>query len=381
MSTTSMLTSNQLAVKAYSERKDWLQTMQSTAFGLMMARGAVYTPPELHSNQSTKRGDELTFPYTANLSGAPVGEGGTLTGNVSALDVGYHKIKIGSSRKGIGVPGPDTIEQQRTFVDLSGQERNRELFRKYFAKLLDYSMFYQLAGVNPTSFVAAGTTYTSTTKAHVQGHNTIVAPTSERIIRPSVSITNDESITSTDKMSLDLIDYAIELNARSEQPIEPTSDGNFDLFLSPEQVVDLKHSAGSKIQWFNIQLAKLTGGKSNELEAAMGNGLPILGTYNNVNIRGASRVAFGAHSSTSTVITSVRRAVLVGSDALAYVSPYGGRLKGDKDVPLKYTTEMKDHEETVEFGARLLYGMKKMSPSNGQDIGCMVISTYAGAHA
>jgi hypothetical protein len=105
-----------------------------------------------------------------------------------------------------------------------------------------------------------------------------------------------------------------------------------------------------------------------------------LGSYGNVNIYQAPRVAFGQRSDNNAVITTVRRAVLVGKDALSFASPFGGR-PNDKDVPLKYFTQLKDYEYFKGIEGRMIYGLKKTVASNSEDIGVMVLSTYAAPHA
>jgi hypothetical protein len=157
-------------------------------------------------------------------------------------------------------------------------------------------------------------------------------------------------------------------------------DQTYDLFISPEQFVDLKQDTSGAITWFNIQLAQLEGGKGSKVEDQMYKGMPCAGKYANVNIYSAPRVAYGQNSGTSAVITTVRRAVLVGKNALTYASPFGHPTKG-KNPPLKYFSQLKDYEYYKGLEGRMIYGLKKTSATNSQDIGVMVISTYAAAHS
>ena len=66
--------------------------------------------------------------------------------------------------------------------------------------------------------------------------------------------------------------------------------------------------------------------------------------------------------------------------SLSFASPFGGRVT-DTDVPVKIFFQLTDYVYYKGSEARLIYGMKKMSPSNKDDIGAFVISTYAAAHA
>lgn len=374
MSVTTMTTSNALTRKLWAT-EDWVNLGQRTAFGHMFSRGAVFYIEDFLGAKA--RGDSITYDYTNKLTGIPVGEGGTLDGNEEALNLGYFTMAMNVTRIGVLNPNDDTIEQQRTLV--SFPERTRKVIPARHAELLDTSVFYQLAGANPTSFTLNGTTWSGTNKLFVQGHNTPVAPSTNRIIRAGAQAT-DQALTSANTMTLDLIDYALEKIDNSDQPIERFDDGTYDLYVSPEQLVDLKQDTTGKIQWFNIELAKITGGKKNDLENGMMGNMPALGQYAAVNIYSAPRVAYGQRSDTSAVITTVRRAVLVGKDALSFASPFGGR-PSDKDVPLKYFSQLKDYEYFKGLEGRMIYGAKKTVPSNGEDIGVMVISTYAATHS
>jgi len=374
MSSTSMLTGNSLTKKLW-EMKAWTQALQMSYFGQAAKSGAVYFPEEFKGKDN--KGDQVTFAYAGKLTGVPVGEGGTLDGNEESLDLQNHAMVVNESRFAVLNPNSG-IEPQRTQV--SFEKITNELLPKRAVELMDTSFFQQLAGVNPTSFTIDGATYASTAdKLHVQGHNTIVAPTTNRIIRAAGAAT-DQALTSADTMTMQLIDYALEKNDLSDQPIAPCADGFYHLYLSPADAVNLKHDAGSAIQWYSNQLAMVQGGKPDQLMTRVMNQKIFLGQYANVKIWQAPRVAFGANSSTSAVITSVRRNVLVGKDALSFASPYGGRPT-DTDVPLKIVNQLKDYDKYKGIGFEMLYGLKKMSPSNKEDTGVIVIGTYAAAHA
>lgn len=372
MASTGMLTANALTRKLWGT-EDWVNPGQRVAFGHLYTRGAVHYASEFEGTKA--RGDSITYDYTNKLTGIPIGEGGTLDGNEEALDLGSFTMAMNVTRIGVLNPNDDTIEQQRTLVDFP--DRTRKLIPQRHFELLDAACFNQLAGFNPTSYTQNGTTWSGTNKLFVQGHNTPVAPSTNRIIRAGAAAT-DQALISANTMTLDLIDYAIEKIDNSDQPIKMFADETYDMYVSPEQYVDLKQDTTGKIQWFNIQLAKITGGKSNELETNMFDTMPSLGVYGNVNIYSAPRVAYGQRSDTSAVITTVRRAVLVGRDALTYASPFG---KPTEKSALKYFDQLKDYDYFKGLEGRLIYGLKKTVATNSEDIGVMVISTYAAAHA
>lgn len=377
MATTTMTSSNSSTVKKW-EKKTWVQAIQQTAFGLLTTGGSIYDASKYFRNDNG-RGDNLTFDYAGKLTGLPLGEGQTAYGNEEALDLGSHNMSINVTRIPVSNPNSGTIEQQRTNIDFDVVTANVQAKRA--AELIDTSVFMQLAGANPTSFTVNGTTYTTTAqKLHVQGHNAPTAPTTNRIIRAGAAAT-DQALTSSNTFTLDLVDYALESILSGDQPIEACSDGYYKLILHPYQATDLKHDSGGKVQWYQNELAKVQGGKDSQLEFKYSDKPIFLGTYGNVKIYQAGRVAQGERSDTSAVITTVRRAVLVGMDALSFASPFGGINPSDTGVPFKLYSQLSDYDYIKGQDLRTIYGVKKMSPSNAEDIGSFVISTYAASHS
>lgn len=374
MAQTQMPTSDYLTRKLWAT-EDWTNPGMRVAFGHMFQRGSVYFVEEFLGQRA--RGDAITYDYTNKLTGIPIGEGGTLNGNEEALNLGYFSMSMNVTRIGVLNPNDDTIEQQRTLVDFPA--RTRKLIPQRHLELLDTAVFYQLAGAYPTSFTLNGTTWSGNNRLFVTGHNTPTAPTTNRIVRAG-GVSADESLTSSHTFTLDLIDYSVEKNEMSDQPIKMLPDDTFDLYVSPEQYTDIKQDTTGKVQWYNMALARATGEDFEQIDGQMFQSMPCLGQYGRVNIYMAGRVAYGVNSSTSAVITTVRRAVLVGKDALSFASPFGGRPT-DKDVPLKYFSQLKDYEYYKGLEGRMIYGLKKTVASNSEDIGVMVISTYAAAHA
>lgn len=371
MASTQMLTSDQLTRKLWAT-EDWTNAGQRVCFGHMYSRGAIFYAKEFEGQKA--RGDSITYDYANSLTGVPVGEGGTLDGNEEALNLGYFTMAINVTRIGVLNPNDDTIEQQRTLVDFPST--TRKLIPKRHFRLLDISCFQHLAGAYPTSFTADGTTWSGNNRLFVTGHNVPVAPSTDRIVRAGGAAT-DQALTSSNTFTLDLIDYAMETSDLSLQPIQPLADGTYDLYVSPEQFTDIKHDSTGKVQWFNQALAYATSGEYDQLRGKLMSTMPALCQYGMVNIYSAPHVAYGVSSADSSVITTVRRAVLVGKDALTYASPFG---RPNKEAPMRYFSQLKDYEYYKGLEGRMIYGVKKTTPSNGSDIGAFVISTYAAAH-
>lgn len=374
MAVTTMASSNALTLHLWAT-EDWVNPGQRVVFGHMFKRGSVFYAEEFLGQKA--RGDTITYDYTNKLTGIPVGEGGTLDGNEEALNLGFFSMSINVTRIGVLNPNDDTIEQQRTLVDFP--DRTRKIIPNRHMELLDTAVFQQLAGAYPTSWTENNTTWSGNNRLFVTGHNVPVAPSTSRILWAG-GVANDQSLTSSNTFTCDLIDFAIEKIETSNQPIQKLADDTYDLYVSPEQYTDLKQDTTGKIQWFPMALARTTGGDPDQINGMMFDTMPCLGQYANVNIYMAGRVAFGLNSSTSAVITTVRRAVLVGKDAVTFASPFGGR-PSDKSVPLKYFSQLKDYEYFKGLEGRMIYGLKKTVASNSDDIGVFVISTYAAAHS
>lgn len=373
---TSMTTLDPLAVKLWSEKNDFFNPGGRIAYWHLFNRGSVFVDPKFIGG-STNRGDAITYSYTNKLVGIPTGEGGTLDGNTEALNLGYDKVVMNVTRIGVSFPNEDTIEQQRTFVNFP--EQTRKLLPNRHFELVDTACFYHLAGAAPTSFTIDGTTWSGNNRNFVWGHNTPTAPSSTRVVRAG-GVANDESLTSSNTFTLDLVDAALELADNSVQPVQRLDDDTFDLYVSPEQFTDLKRDATGAITWYVNATSYATGGRFDDLEGRMFKTMPAAGTYAGVNIYSARRVAYGVNSSTSAVITTVRRAVMVGKDALVFVSNKGSRPSDKGAVPLQYFDQLKDFSYTMALEARMVYGLKKIVPSNGLDNGVIVISTYAAPH-
>lgn len=377
MSTTTMTSSNSSTVAKW-EKKTWVQAYQQSCLGLLAGSGALFDASANFRNDNG-RGDNITFDYVGKLTDNPLGEGSTAFGNEEALDIGSHNMSINLTRIPVSNPNNGTIEQQRTNIQFDEVTANTQAGRA--VELMDTSLLNQLAGFNPTSFTINGTTYsTIAQKLQVQGHNTPTAPTSNRIIRAG-AVAADQSLTSTMTFTMDLLDYAIEEIVANDQPMMPCNDGYYKVLLHPYQVTDLKQDSSGKIQWYQNQLAAEAGGKSNYL-VLPGAEKPVeVGVYGRFKIYEVPRVPQGVSGSDSSVVTTVRRAVIVGRDAASYASPFGGIALNDKTVPFKMYVQLSDYDYIKGMDLRTIYGIKKMSPSNAEDIGAFVISTYAAAHS
>jgi hypothetical protein len=375
MSVTNMLTTNSNTVKLWGVR-GWVDALRSSAFGHMVRRGTIFRASELDDSRA---GDEVTLNFTGLLTGIGQTEGGTLTGNEEALDNQAFKMTWNVVRHGVANPNDDTIEQARTLIPF--EQRTRELLKKWHIARLDASTFNQLAGVFSNTMTVDGTVYSGTNRIIVSGLNSVTAPSSNRIIRAG-GRANDQSLTSADTFTLDMIDAAVELAGTTSPTLEKLDGEEFDLFLHPAQVTDLRRDSAGKVQWLNIAIAQQTAGNGAALQTNSYSTKEV-GMYGNVRIYSRERVPNGQSSADNSAVANTRRAILVGRNAAAFASRFSGALTdvggSQGNVPMKFYTQLKDYEYIKGIEGRMIYGIKKVQ-FGGQDFGSIVISTYAAPH-
>jgi len=376
---TPMGSDNSLTVKLWAV-KDLVDMYKKSAFGRMLRRGTIMVSDDLNN---AKAGDEVTIGFTSILTGTGITEGGTLTGNEESLNNSAFTMKYNVVRHAVANPNEDTIEQARTTIPF--YKTARGLLSQWHVSRYDASVFNQLAGCSSTTITVDGTVYSGSLRTIVQGLNAVTAPSTNRIIRAGGAAT-DQALTSSNKITLDLIDAAVESLTRTYPSAGTLDNDEFDLYISPEQFTDLKRDTSGKIQWYTVYLAAMQGGQigNNPIANASPFSMEPVGKYGSVNIIVANRVAYGQNSSTSAVISNVRRAVLVGKNALAYGSKFAGAFSDmsqakEGKFPFKYFEQLKDYEYIKGIEARSIYGVKKIVFDN-EDLGVVVLSTYAAPH-
>src|SRR5690606_17767605 len=168
----------------------------------------------------------------------------------------------------------------------------------WYADRLSMSFFIQACGFTAPTLMFEGRAVNI--KPVHYGFNSPIAPSANRIIRAG-GAANDESLTSSDVFTLELIDHAVEMAKVANPKIRPVRvDGgnHYVMYLHPYQITDLRTNTSTG-QWLDIQKAAEKRGSSNPIF----NG--SLGVYNNVILREAEHVTTGV-SSTGTEVSTVR---------------------------------------------------------------------------
>ena len=262
------------------------------------------------------------------------------------------------------------ITQQRVPFKL-GREMNDAL-ADWWAARMDYIGFAHLAGYTPANSLGSS-------GAQYNGGNSIVAPSCGRHLWTEAGTSADENLDSTgDELTLAMIDKCVELaqtgGSTNLVPIRPVSGlpggADYVMFVHPTQVTQLRTST-TTLNWADLQKAMLQGGKGEDSHFFKGG----LGVYNKTLLVQSTRVPNGVNSSTGAAITTVRRAIFCGAQAL-------GLCFGQGYGP----EEWKVQEETFDYGRQLgvnalnIFGIKKLR-FNSSAFGTLGISSYAAGGA
>lgn len=320
----------------------------------------------IESDTQKGPGDRVTVTLRMQLSGDGVTENQTQEGNEESLSTYTDNVLLHELSH--ATRSQVKISQQRVPFKL-GREMNDAL-ADWWAARMDQTAFYHLAGYTPANSLGNSTQY--------NGGNTITAPTSGRQLWTEAGTSADQDLDSTgDEMTLAMIDKCVELaqtgGTSGLVPIRPISGlpggADYVMFLHPTQVTSLRTSTTTG-NWQDLQKAMLSGSG-----AGTGSDNPLwkggLGVYNKTLLVESTRVPQGVNSSTGAAITTVRRAIFCGAQALglAFGQGYGPE-------------EWKVQEETFDYGRQLgvnalnIFGVKKLV-FNSADFATIVVSSYA----
>jgi len=322
----------------------------------------------IHLKTETQKdaGDKVTFPLMKKLTGEGFSEGEIAEGNAESLSLYADSIIINELGHNVSIPNRGrSIDAQRVPFDLRSAARSG--LRTWWNERLSNMFFNQVCG------------YTPQTNAKYYGFNAPTAPT--RQVWCESAVTADQSLTSSGLFSLKYVDYAREKAETADSPLRPInvtgvdggrdiSGGKYIMYLHPIQVTDLRTNTSTG-QWLDIQKAALQGGAESKNPIYT----DALGEYNNVILKKANHVTQGVNASTGAAISTVRRAVLLGSQACAMAFSKGGSA-----TSMNWNEELLDHKRVLEVSVMSMLGMKK-TQFDSADFGVVVVSSYAAAHA
>lgn len=360
------------AVKLWA-RELYRESIRKTYFYDFMGTG----PNSLvQAKEDTEKGagDRITVSLLANAQQPGVASGGQIEGNEEAMRTYTDNVLIDQLDFATRTRNQGTIDAQRVPYNL--REQARDFLSNLWKERMDIALFNQLAG------------NTAQTDTRYTGMQATTAPT--RVVRPS-TITADESLTSSHKFTLSVLDKAVALaevktaSAVSRiRPVDiPIMNGStgrasgryyrgvkYVAFLHNWQVHDLRTDASTAGSWYDIQQAAMMGGEITNNPIFQGG--DVVGVHNGVLIMKCESVPEGCDSGTpTTAVANTRRAVLCGAQAA--ICAFGQENKKGR---MQWHEELFDYSQELGVDSRCIFGITKAT-FNSQDFGTIVMSTYA----
>lgn len=350
-----------LAVRLWAKRL-FVETLRETFaqrfIGTDQKNSIIYMRDELQKSA----GDRVTMGLRIQLVGAGVQGDNTLEGNEEALATYNDTILIDQLRHAVRSKGK--MSEQR--VPFSVRQESMDGLKDWWADRIDTWFFNQIAG------------FSAQTDVRYTGMQAIIAPDSTHLFRPN-SRTTDESLTTGDEFSLNMIDrmvaraktfYTAFNGAVPLRPIRYKGGDYYVMFIHPYQTYQLRSNSNAGA-WADLQQKRIQGGVTDNDNPIFSGG-SFLGIYNGVVIHEASRIPNGVNSTTGAAVTNARRAVLCGAQAALMAT---GR---DDTGPEKmnWVEELFDYNNQLGVAAGMIAGMKK-TQFNSTDFGTMVFATYS----
>jgi N4-gp56 family major capsid protein len=304
-------------------------------------------------------GDRVRFLLRALPSGDGVSGTETLEGNEEGMEVYYDDLLIDQLRYATRVPWRN-IDQQRVPFEIRAEGKNQ--VEDWATDRLDTVFFNVLCGYTPIE--------SQTNNDKYNGFNTITEYDSASIVRPN-SVASDETLGTSDRFNLDVVDKAVHIAKTRAIPIRPLKiDGDeyYIMFLHPNHTYDLRTQTSD--QWYTTFQNALQGSHFRDNPLFTGG----LGIWNKTIFVENNRVTPGVNSSTGASVANARRAVLCGAQAMkmAYAR-YGGRFGKGK---FSWVEKGFDYDNELGISVGFIYGMKR-SIFNSQAFGSLLVPTYA----
>jgi N4-gp56 family major capsid protein len=302
---------------------------------------------------SKKPGDTETIGLRMQLTNAPKTSSDVVENNEQTLtlyDTSYSIDEVVDA-----VKFKNVIDRQRVTFDM--RDEAKAALADQLANAWDTSFFNQIAGFNETGLAAT-----------FRGNNAVNAPSTNRFLLVGAPTNTAETdLDSGDPLTLDYIDYCVEYAKTSSPQIRPANISGFDeplyvFFIHPFQNTQMR---AADTRWDKTMRDAMQGGITNKNPLITG----ACGIWNRTLIVESNRVPTGLNS--GVALPEVYRAIFCG----AQTAVMGwGRLGGD---PNRFRWVEKQFDYDREYGvmAGFLGGLSKLI-FNGEDFGCIVVSSY-----
>jgi N4-gp56 family major capsid protein len=337
---------------------------------------------EMHASA----GQQLTVGLRRQLTGAgQVGDNGTLKGNTEAIDRDRDVITINLLRHGVGIKG--SMSQQRISPRIRDEAKSG--LRDWGATRVDVSMFNQLGG-NSYQNDEGGTAPPGFEYRYTGMQAAVIPDAAHWMIsgtQATEALLDSAGSVADGGFNLGLVSDCASLASVMDVPIHPVKLGELECYavvIHPYQARQLKNLV-TETDWAKAQIAAMQGGQITRnpiFTSALGMwdncvlmqsaNVPAFDDTNAVALRNRTSIA-------ATGRSKVARALFLGANsgsiAWGRMSEYVGG-----DVRWKWTEVLEDHENELEVGIAVIWGMKKTRYIGmATDYGVITISSYSPA--
>lgn len=360
MSTTTFTSASPHAIKLWS-RKTFTDSVKATLFGKLTGksdRSVVQVKDELG-----KEGDRVRFGLRTLPTGLGVEEDETLEGNEEGLDFRYFDLNLGEKRQAFKVDL--NLSAQRSMFDV--RQEAKDACEEWLEEYIDTTFFEYLTGATSV----AARTFGKYQRTAYLGGNSLLAPSSDRIVFGGTGVTTRAGLVATDVMTLSVLDKLAERAKLASPTIRKASFGGklcWVVIMHPYQVNDLR-STTTSLQWGDIVKASMTGGGDNLFEGEM------LGMYRDMLLIESTRIPTFSDGGAGSNISGAR-ALFLGAQAA--VVAHGKDT--DQWGKMKAVERTFDYGKRYGIGITMIWGMAKTRFNSQSDFGCFVIETAAQAH-
>ncbi len=348
--------------------KDVMDNLFFAKSGLMGSGDNVIV--QVKDDLMKSKGDTITIPLTANLSGDGITGDSELEGNEEAILAYSDDIAIDQIRNAVRLTG--ILDEQKNAYNMRTDAKNK--LSIWMQEFIERQIFMKLAGVANTTLtdvtgtVVAGRAAWSNTGAQVPAADT-AAGFGDRYL--CADYTNGaDSLATTDLLTPELISRA-KVKAQTANPmIQPLKiDGvnHYVMFIHPWQAFDLKNNA---VFTQAQREAGVRGSKNSIFTGALGVwDNVILYEHEYIPFLDISAVGnnFTAAGSGTDISADAFRSVLCGKQAIVFAKSKFGKGWVEKTF---------DYENMTGFATRLIGGIQKIT-FNSKDYGVIAVDTSA----
>lgn len=424
------LTSSNLQVQRFMrQRASLMQTaLQGNPLSVLTQCGTIFESPEetVSAIQGLSKKDnngcvQAQIPWSPKINSFGVSH--TQSGTTSSVGYRVESVTVNTNmyRLPVNYPTADNYETQRApqifskEANIEDNVMDRQVTHLY--EMMGYGAIAQLSAWAPATTasvvlndytIPANDTYKFSL---VQGFNSVDTPDSTRLVRPS-AITDDVSLTTSHLMSASFLVQLLEQIRTSTTPLEPLKLGGFTgygILMHPFAARDLLSTVSTtQLNYPQLQQAWISSGleldPTKSITQARVGGVQCLGAFQNELLLFTSPYVLQGVSNAGAIVTTARRNILFGANALAYHSPYGvmtsnavnklisilkTNFSGDRHgvgakgiinaslPPIRFGEELIDHGMYKSIDARSIWGFKRVKATNSVDNGVLIAPTYA----